>query len=72
MTLDQYFETTGTTAAEFGAAIKVSGASVSRIRKGEQNITLDLARDIVNATGGAVSIFDLLQMRKTPSQDIAA
>lgn len=73
MTLDQYLETTGMTAADFGEKINVSGASVSRIRKGEQNIRLDLAREIVNATGGAVSIFDLLQMRKpSPSERQAA
>lgn len=71
MTLDQYLETTGKTAAAFGDMIGISGASVSRIKKGEQNITLDLARDIVNSTGGAVSIFDLLQMRKPAERQAA-
>ena len=64
MTLDQYLSTTDITAADFGAMIGLSGASVSRIRKGEQNIKLDLAGLIEEKSGGKVRVADLLQARK--------
>lgn len=64
MTLDQYLETADTNAAMLGAKLGLSGASVSRIRKGQQNITLDLAAKIEEATGRVVTVADLLQVRR--------
>jgi DNA-binding transcriptional regulator YdaS (Cro superfamily) len=61
MTLDQYLKTEGApTAGEFGAKVGLSEASISRIRKGEQNITRDVMRSIIMATGGKVSAEGLL------------
>lgn len=51
MTLDQFLSTEGSpTPAEFAAKIGVSEASISRIRKGTQNITRDLMRSIIEAS----------------------
>lgn len=54
-TLDQHLRARGITGAEFAALIGVSEASLTRIRRGEQNIPRDLIRRIVEATGGDVS-----------------
>lgn len=66
MTLDQYLETEGMTAAEFGARCspRLSDASVSRIRKGAQNITLQTMRSIILASGGKVTAEGLLITRE--------
>jgi len=64
MTLDQYLTTAAITAADFGELVGLSGASMSRIRKGEQNITLDLAGLIEDKSGGKVRVADLLLTRK--------
>lgn len=56
MTLDQFLRSDGApTAAEFGAKVGLSEASISRIRKGRQNITRDLMRAIVAASDGKVT-----------------
>jgi DNA-binding transcriptional regulator YdaS (Cro superfamily) len=59
MTLDEYLRSHPVTAASFAAKIGKSAASVTRIRKGDQNITLALAQKIVSATGGKVTLEDL-------------
>lgn len=59
MTLDEYLRTHPVTAGAFAERIGMSAASVTRIRKGDQNITLDLATKIVAATGGKVTLEDL-------------
>jgi DNA-binding transcriptional regulator YdaS (Cro superfamily) len=59
MTLDEYLKSTPVTAASFADRIGVSAASVTRIRKGGQNIPLSLAQKIVSATGGKVTLEDL-------------
>ena len=64
MTLDAYFANTGTTAATLADAVGVTGASMTRIRRGEQNISLDLALKIVTATGGKVTLEDLGMTRQ--------
>jgi len=64
MTLNKYLATASITAADFGILVGLSGASMSRIRKGEQNITLDLAGLIEDKSGGKVRVADLLQTRK--------
>ena len=63
MTLDQYLSQPGApTASDFGALCKppISGASISRIRKGDQNITRDTMISIIVASGGKVTAEGLL------------
>jgi len=63
MTLDQFLSLPGSpTNAEFGARCQppLSGASIGRIRKGTQNITVDTMRAIIEASGGVVSAEGLL------------
>lgn len=63
MTLDQYLSLPGSpTNADFGARCNpaLSGASISRIRKGAQNITVDTMRSIILASGGNVTAEGLL------------
>jgi hypothetical protein len=58
MTLDQYLKLPGApTAADFGAKCEppISEASISRIRKGEQNMTRDTILAIIAASGGLVT-----------------
>jgi hypothetical protein len=67
MTLDQYLKLpTSPTAADFGARCDppISEASISRIRKGGQNITLDTVRAIIIASGGKVTAEGLLIRRE--------
>lgn len=57
MTLDQYLALEGITAAEFGTrcAPPLSEASVSRIRRGNQNITKEVMIRIMAASGGKIT-----------------
>ena len=59
MTLEQYLTGKGDTATALAERCGISPASMSRIRKGEQNISLDLASIIVSQTGGKVTLNDL-------------
>lgn len=63
MTLDQYLKTEGVTAADFGAKCRppISEASISRIRKGKQNISRDLMLSIIAASNNKVTAEGLLQ-----------
>lgn len=63
MELKQYLKEHGVTGEDFGRRVGISAASVTRISKGEQNISLSLARDIVTATGGKVTLEDLAVAR---------
>lgn len=56
MDLDTYLRTSGLTGSAFADRLGISAASVTRIRKGAQNISLELAQRIVLATGGKVSL----------------
>lgn len=60
MTLDEYLRQPGVTAAEFAQKVDLTEASISRIRKGGQNIRRDVIRRIVSATGGAVTADELI------------
>lgn len=60
MNLDIYLRDTGTTAAEFAERLEISEASLSRIRRGDQNISRDLIRLIVEQSDGAVTADDLV------------
>ena len=63
MTLDQYLSLPGSpTNSDFGERCTppLSGASISRIRKGIQNITVDTMRSIILASGGQVTAEGLL------------
>jgi hypothetical protein len=67
VTLDQYLSLPGSpTNAEFGDRCnpKLSGASIGRIRKGNQNITVDTMRAIILASGGQVSAEGLVSRRE--------
>jgi len=55
MTLDQYLSSGTITAAEFAARVEVTEASISRIRKGTQNISRDLMAKIIRASDGKVT-----------------
>lgn len=66
MTLDQYLDLPDTpNNSEFGALCDppLSGASIGRIRKGTQNITVDTMRSIILASGGQVTAQGLLHRR---------
>jgi DNA-binding transcriptional regulator YdaS (Cro superfamily) len=65
MTLDQYLKSEGVTAADFGARCNppISGASISRIRHGRQNITSDVMLNIIRASQGRVTPEALLAVR---------
>jgi len=62
MTLDHYLTSSGITAADFGAKCEppLSEASVSRIRRGTQNITRDVMIRIINASGGKITADSLV------------
>ena len=67
MTLDQYLSLPGSpTNADFGERCdpKLSGVSIWRIRRGEQNITVDTMRSIILASGGKVTAEGLLIRNK--------
>ena len=67
MTLDQYLSLPGSpNNAEFGARCspKLSGASIGRIRKGAQNITVDTMRSIIVASEGHVTAEGLMARRE--------
>jgi DNA-binding XRE family transcriptional regulator len=40
--------------------VGVSQSTIDRIEKGQQNATINLVRDIVDLTGGAVTVDDLV------------
>lgn len=63
MTLDQFLYSEGLTAAEFGAKCSppISEASISRIRRGEQNISRDVILRIIAASGGKVTADGLVR-----------
>lgn len=62
MTLDQYLRSENApTAAEFGAKVGLTEASISRIRKGQQNITRDTMLAIIAASDGKVTAEALVQ-----------
>ncbi len=62
MTLDQYLSLPGSPSpAEFGAKVNLSEASISRIRKGKQNVTRDVMRLIIEHSGNIVTADGLLR-----------
>lgn len=62
MTLDQYLAATGRTGSDFASAVGLTEASVSRIRKGQQNITRDVMRRIIAASDGQVTAEALVNL----------
>jgi hypothetical protein len=65
MTLDQYLDLKKITAAEFGAKCEppISEASISRIRKGKQNISRDTMLSIIAASDGMVTADGLIRLQ---------
>lgn len=60
MTLDEFLSQPGVQATDIAAAAQISEASLSRIRRGEQNISRDTIRALVAACGGAVTAEELV------------
>ena len=60
MNLDHYLKAKAIKGVEFASMIGVSPVSLSRIRRGDQNITREVIRRIVDATDGDVSAQDLV------------
>jgi len=56
MDLDTYLRENGIEGASFAARIGLTEASLSRIRRGQQNITRDTMRRIFEASDGAVTL----------------
>lgn len=59
MTLTEYLENSSDTAVALSERVGISPASMSRICKGKQNVTLATARRIEAETDGAVRVVDL-------------
>lgn len=71
MTLDQYLSLPGSpNAGQFGELCKppLSEASISRIRRGDQNITRDTMRVIIEASGGLISPDGLIRVKPAPTE----
>lgn len=67
MTLDQYLKLSDSpNAAQLGAMCDppISEATISRIRQGNQNMTADMMRRIIAASGGMVTAEGLLAKRQ--------
>lgn len=67
MTLDEYLSLPDSlTAAQLGAKCEppISEATVSRIRRGLQNVTADVMLSIIVASGGVVTAEGLLSRRQ--------
>lgn len=60
MTIDEYLATSGKTAAVYAADAQISEASLTRIRRGEQNFSRDVMRRLIAASGNAVTANDLI------------
>lgn len=60
MSLDEYLAAGHKTAETLAGETELSEASISRIRKGAQNISRDVIRRIVAATDGIVTADDLV------------
>jgi DNA-binding transcriptional regulator YdaS (Cro superfamily) len=72
MTLNDYLSNSPETAAAFAARVGLSPASMARVRKGAQNISLAQAQTIVDATGGKVTLKDLADSLQDPLSSQAA
>lgn len=73
MSLDHYLSSEGApTAADFAERVGVSAMSISRIRKGEQNITRDTMRAIIRESGGLVTAESLVGITEAESAPEAA
>lgn len=65
MTLDQYLASEGISAAEFSTRCDppISTPTISRIRRGNQNISSDTMIAIIRASKGKITANDLLAVR---------
>ncbi len=60
MTLDQYLKSENIRRAAFAARVGTSGASITRICQGLQSPSPDLMREIIAASGGKVTLEELV------------
>lgn len=72
MTLDNYMTDNGIKGVDLASRLGISEASLTRIRRGEQNITRDLIRRIVAETDGAVTADELVFAGDHAADDTAA
>lgn len=66
MTIDDYLATSGKTAAVYAADAQISEASLTRIRRGEQNFSRDVMLRLIAASGNAVTANDLIGVEQLP------
>ena len=60
MTLAEYLKTENIRRAAFAVRVGTSGASITRICDGTQNPAPELMREIIAATGGKVTLEELV------------
>lgn len=60
MTLDEYLNRPGNTAADLAVKARTTAPTISRILYGEQKPSADMIRAIVEATNGSVTADDLI------------
>lgn len=68
MNLEQYMTAHEIKGVDLAAKLEISEASLTRIRRGEQNISRDLIRRIVEATDGQVTSDALVFHAVVPDQ----
>jgi phosphopantothenoylcysteine decarboxylase/phosphopantothenate--cysteine ligase len=69
MKLTTWLKKNGVTAREFASRVDTTEATISRIRNGRAQPSMDLAGRIAAATSGAVTANDFLKIQKTGRQD---
>jgi plasmid maintenance system antidote protein VapI len=62
MTLDEFLTAEPITAAEFAERVGLTEASISRIRRGGQNITRDVMLRIIDKSNGKVTPDGLVRL----------
>lgn len=67
MDIDEYLEASGKTAEEFAVNVPISPVSLSRIRRGLQNTTIEVMRAIVAASNGMISAETIIHAYRASS-----
>lgn len=69
--LTKYLDSTQRTVADLAASAGVSRMTIYRLIKGDQNATIGVMSRVSNATGGAVTVADLLPPAHRPLAEVA-
>lgn len=64
MTIDDYLKRSGKTAAAYADGAKISEASLTRIRRGEQNVTADVIARLIAASDDQVTADGIISARR--------